>query len=76
MRSDLVHAAGHRIENRFLLATTTMKAVRKLHVASTRTEDTINNVFVELAHSQQVVGALPEIVPPPIIDELLIVPAA
>jgi hypothetical protein len=76
MRSDLVHAAGYRIENRFLLATTTMKAVRKLHVASTRTEDTINNVFVELAHSQQVVGALPAIVPPPIIDELLIVPAA
>ena len=77
MRSDLVHAAGYRIENRFLLATTTMKAVRKLHVASTRTEDTINNVFVEVAHSQrQIVGELPEIVPPPPIDELLITSAA
>ena len=76
MRSDLVHAAGYRIENRFLLATTTMKAVRKLHVVSTRTEDTINNVLVELTHTQQVLAGLPEIVPPPIIDELLMIPTA
>ena len=76
MRSDLVYTAGLRVENRFLLATTIMLAVRKLHVDSTRTEDTINTVLVEVANSRQVIGALPDIVPPPTIDALLITPAA
>ena len=49
MRSNLVYAAGLRIKNRFLLASTAMIAVRKLHVQATRTEDTINKVFVEVA---------------------------
>lgn len=72
MRSDLVYAAGLRIENRFLLASTAMLAVRKLHVDATRTEDTINKVFVEVANSQNIIAKLPEIVPPPTIDTLLI----
>jgi hypothetical protein len=76
MRSNLVYAAGLRIENRFLLASTAMIAVRKLHVQATRTEDTINKVFVEVANSQQFIARLPEIVPPPAIDVLLITPAA
>lgn len=75
MRSDLVYAAGLRIENRFLLASAAMLAVRKLHVDATRTEDTINKVFTEVAKSQQFVTRLPEVPPVPVIEELLITPA-
>lgn len=53
-----------------------MQAVRKLHVDSTRTEDTINKVFSEVASSRQYIGKLPEITPPPAIDTLLITSAA
>src|ERR1700679_1299034 len=49
MRSELVYQAGLKIENRFLLAATAMRAARKLHVSSTRTEDTVNRVFTEVA---------------------------
>lgn len=76
MRSELVYAAGLQVENRFLLASTVMQAVRKLHVDSTRTEDTINKVFTEVASSRQFIGKLPEITPPPTIDTLLITSAA
>jgi hypothetical protein len=72
MRSDLVYSAGLQIENRFLLATTVMQAVRKLHVSSTRTEDTANQVFADVASGRYVDAKLPEIVPPPAIDVLLI----
>lgn len=72
MRSDLVYSAGLRIENRFLLATTAMLAVQKLHVDATRTEDTINKAFVEVAKGNGSFGKLPEIVPPPAIEILLI----
>ncbi len=76
MRSELVYSAGLKIENRFLLATTVMQAVRKLHVTSTRTEDTANNVFAEVARGRYSDVELPEIVPPPVIDALMISPAA
>ncbi len=76
MRSELVYSAGLRIENRFLLATTVMRAVRKLHINSTRTEDTANHVFADVANGRYADGELPEIVPPPPIEELLITPAA
>jgi hypothetical protein len=72
MRSNLVYAAGLHVENRFLLASTAMKAVRKLHLAATRTEDTINRVFSEIAQDRQIIGKLPEIESPPAIDVLLI----
>ncbi len=72
MRSDLVYAAGIRVGNRFLLASAAMQAVRRLHIASTRTEDTINKVFSEIANCREYVGKLPEITPPPAIDTLLI----
>ena len=45
MRSELVYSAGIKIANRFLLATVAIKAVRKLHISTTRTEDTANVVF-------------------------------
>lgn len=76
MRSDLVYAAGLQVENRFLLASTVMHVVRRFHVVATRTEDTINNVFTEVAKNPRFIGRLPEITPPPPIDEVLIVPAA
>jgi hypothetical protein len=74
MRSQLVYEAGLKIENRFLLATTAMRATRKLHVNSTRTEDTVNRVLVEVANGTRVHRELPEITPPPAIDALLISP--
>lgn len=74
MRSELVYKAGLKIGNRFLLSTTVMGAVRKLHVSSTRTEDTLNNIFTQVAESRYTHGKLPEIVPPPPIDALVIAP--
>jgi hypothetical protein len=76
MRSELVYEAGRKIQNRFLLAAVAMRAAGKLHVSSTRTEDTVNRVFAEVAKGTRVHGKLPEIVPPPPIDALLITPAA
>lgn len=76
MRSELVYEAGLKIENRFLLATTVMQATRKLHVSSTRTEDTVNRVLVEVAKGRYAHGELPAVTPPPAIDALLITPAA
>lgn len=74
MRSALVYSAGLKIENRFLLSATVMRAVRKLHVSSSRTEDTLNRIFVEVAEGNYGPGDLPELVPPPPIDELLVTP--
>ncbi len=76
MRSQLVYEAGLKIENRFLLATTAMQASRKLHVSSTRTEDTVNKVLAEVANGTPVHGELPEVIPPPAIDALMITPVA
>ena len=76
MRSELVYRAGLKIENKFLLSTTVMQAVRKLHINSTRTEDTSNRVFEDVAQGLYAHGALPEIEPPATIDTLLIVAAA
>ena len=76
MRSDVVYSANLQIENRFLLASTVMKAVRKLHITSTRTEDTANSVFSEVARGRYCDTRLPEIEPPPAIDLLPIVTAA
>lgn len=74
MRSTLVYSAGLKIENRFLLSATVMRAVRRLHVSSTRTEDTLNKIFVDVAEGNYGHGDLPEIVPPPLIEELLVTP--
>ena len=74
MRSDLVYLAGLKIENRFLLSATVMRAVRVLHVNSGRTEDTLNRVFADVAQGRYVDVKLPEIAPPPAIDALLVTP--
>jgi hypothetical protein len=76
MRSELVYLAGLKIGNRFLLSATVMRAVRKLHVNSLRTEDTVNRVFAEVAEGRYADGKLPEIAPPPVIDALVISPLA
>jgi len=75
MRSELVYSAGLKIENRFLLSATVIRAVRKLHVNSSRTEDTVNRVFADVAEGRYAHGALPEIEPPPPIDILVVTPA-
>ena len=76
MRSQLVYEAGLKIENRFLLAATAMRAAKRLHLTSTRTEDTVNKVLAEVAKGTPMLGKLPEITPPPPIDMLVITPAA
>ena len=76
MRSDLVHSAGRAIENRFLLATVVMRAIRALHIDSTRTEDTANKVLADVSQGRYVPAAVPDPVPPPLIEPLLITPAA
>ena len=72
MRSELVYLAGLKIENRFLLSATVMRVARLLHVSSTRTEDTLNRVFTDVAGGSYIDAKLPEIVPPPPIDELVV----
>jgi hypothetical protein len=74
MRSELVYSAGLKIENRFLLSSTVMRAVRKLHVNSGRTEDTLNRVFSEVAQGRYTDYVLPEVASPPTIDALVVTP--
>ena len=75
MRSDLVYSAGRTIENRFLLATVAFRALRALHINSTRTEDTANQVFTDISEGRFTPAALPQPAPPPLIEPLLIAPA-
>jgi len=72
LRSELVYLAVLKIENRFLLSTTVMRAVHRLHVGSTRTEDTLNRVFANVADGRYTDVKLPEIVAPPPIDALMV----
>jgi hypothetical protein len=72
MRSELVYSAGIQISNRFLLSTVAMNAVRRLHINSTRVEDTANHVFSEVANGNYVQVTMPEIKPAPAIDPLLL----
>ncbi|MFZ0630593.1 MAG: hypothetical protein WA399_00835 [Acidobacteriaceae bacterium] len=76
MRSNLVYSAGRIIGNRFLLATVVIRAVRVLHINSTRTEDTANRVFSDISEGRYSPGTLPEPAAPPLIEPLLITPAA
>jgi hypothetical protein len=71
MRSKLVYSAENQISNRFLLSTVAMSAVRKLHVNSTRVEDTTNHVFSEVADGNYIQVKMPEIKPADHIDTLL-----
>lgn len=72
MRSELVYSAGARISNRFLLSTVAMTAVRKLHINSTRIEDTTNQVFSEVAKGNYVEIKLPDVKVIPSIEPLLL----
>lgn len=74
MRSELVYLAGLKIENRFLLSTTVMRAAQLLHINSGRIEDTVNKVFAEVANGRYTDIALPKVVPPPTIDVLMVSP--
>ena len=72
MRSELVYLAGLKIENRFLLSATVMRIARLLHVNSGRTEETLNRVFTDVAEGRFIDVRLPEVTPPPPIDELVV----
>jgi hypothetical protein len=72
VRSELVYLAELKIDNRFLLSSTVMRAARMLHINSTRTEDTLNRVFTDVAQGRFAEVKLPEIAPPPPIDKLVI----
>jgi hypothetical protein len=50
--------------------------VRKLHIDSTRTEDTTNRVFAQVAEGKFVSVEMPVVKPAPAIDALLIASAA
>jgi hypothetical protein len=45
-----------------------------LHINSSRTEDTVNRVFAEVAQGRYVDMKMPAIAPPPAIDALVIAP--
>jgi hypothetical protein len=75
MRSELVYLAGIRVPNRFLLSTVAIMAVRKLHVKSTRVEETANQVLADVANGSYAQVTLPEVKPLPHIDNLLMSPA-
>lgn len=72
MRSELVYSAGIQITNRFLLSTVAMNAVRKLHINSTRVEDTTNQVFREVANGNYTQVTMPDIRPTEEIHSLLL----
>lgn len=72
MRSELVYSAGIKISNRFLLSTVAMNAVRKLHISSTRVEDTTNRIFSEVANGNYVQVKMPEVKAAPAIEPVLL----
>ena len=72
MRSELVYMAGVQISNRFLLSTVAINAVRKLHINSTRVEDTTNQVFSEVANGNYIQVTMPQVKTAPAIDPLLL----
>lgn len=45
MRSEKVFEAASRIPNRYSLCQTTARATRRMHVPSTRPQDTMNEVL-------------------------------
>lgn len=72
MRSELVYLAQMKISNRFLLSTVAMNAVRRLHIQSTRVEDTTNDVFTEVGKGRYLQAKMPEIKPQPALDPILL----
>lgn len=76
MRSELVYSAGRVIGNRFLLATVVIRAVRVLHIDATRTEDTANRAFSDVSAGRYAPVSLPDPPAPPLIEPLLMTPAA
>lgn len=71
MRSELIYSAGNQIPNRFLLATVAIMAVRKLHLNSTRVEETANQVFTAVSNGSYLQVKLPELKPLPPIDPVV-----
>lgn len=49
MRSEIVFEAASRIPNRYSLCLAAARATRRLHVPSTRTQDTMNQVLIDIS---------------------------
>jgi hypothetical protein len=54
-----VYSAAVKLQNRYRLCSTVSRGARRLHIPSTRTEDTINNVFTTIAAGTYTEPALP-----------------
>jgi hypothetical protein len=54
MRSELVFGAMAYVPNRFLLTKLVSKAVRKLHRANTRIQNTVNDVFARFSRANPI----------------------
>jgi hypothetical protein len=48
MRSDKVFEAASQIPNRYRLCQAAARATRRLHIPSTRTQDTMNDVLTDI----------------------------
>ncbi|MDE1176883.1 MAG: DNA-directed RNA polymerase subunit omega [Edaphobacter sp.] len=52
MRSDAIFRAKKTIENRYQLCQTASKTMRKLHVPTRDTQETINTAFQKIAEDR------------------------
>lgn len=69
MRSEQVYKALTRIPNRFRLCQATARVTRVIHMPQTRTEDTMNNVLLEISKGMHGgVSAPVELKPTPAMD--------
>ena len=72
MRSEKVYRALSHIPNRFRLCQATARATKRMHIPSTRTQDTMNAVLGEISSGTfgEVVKTSRPAAPPPAVDIL------
>ena len=70
MRSEKVYRALSHIPNRFRLCQATARATKRLHIPSTRTEDTMNSVLSEISNGKlgDVIESRAQAAPLPTVD--------
>jgi hypothetical protein len=61
MRSEAIFRAKKVIENRYQLCQTASKTMRRIHVPSRDTQETINSAFAKIAEDTKVFVAVPVI---------------
>jgi len=74
MRSEKVYRALSHIPNRFRLCQATARATKRMHIPSTRTQDTMNAVLSEISSGTfgEVIEARGPATPPPAMDILTV----